>query len=107
MVVLPFSLSLPLYPLPLTPLHPFPSSKLSRRAPGMKVTVLEKGKGLGEGSSGYSSALLRCGYSLDPMMKTAIDGLVIHKNWKEYLEMEDAVAKYHNIPILWIVGKSR
>eukprot|EP00056_Hartaetosiga_gracilis_P017651 m.8000 g.8000 ORF g.8000 m.8000 type:complete len:432 (-) comp5981_c0_seq1:326-1621(-) len=78
--------------------------QLIRRDPKLSIAVLEKSSGIGSGSTGYSSALLRCFYTKDEMMTMSMGGLNVHKNWGEYLQLEDPAAKMHKIPILWLVN---
>lgn len=59
----------------------------------MRITVVDKAGELGIGSSGFSSALLRCYYSSDQMTRFAADGLVAHLNWADYTRLRDPIAK--------------
>lgn len=75
--------------------------QIRRRAPDLSVVVLEKARDLGTGSSGYSSALLRCFYSNDQMSQLAADGLRAHAAWAEYTGLREPVAKLTRVrPLL-------
>lgn len=105
--------------------------QLKRRAPELRVLVLERGRGLAEGSTGNSSAcmcppathrmflrptltrrngaVLRTRYSLDPMMQSAVEGLHVYKNWAAYtgLPTHEVAGGYNLIPILWFLGHNK
>ena len=51
-----------------------------------EVLVLEKGRSLGEGSTGASSAVLRHLYTYDEMVQFAKDGYRAFTSWASYLE---------------------
>jgi len=55
------------------------------------------GRGLGEGSSGYSSAVLRCFYSSDEMSRMAADGLQVHSAWRDYLKLASPEAQLSRV----------
>eukprot|EP00043_Microstomoeca_roanoka_P019723 m.227579 g.227579 ORF g.227579 m.227579 type:complete len:95 (+) comp17045_c4_seq2:274-558(+) len=68
--------------------------QLARRDNKLRIALLEKANSLGQGSSGFSTALLRCVYTFDEMIHAACDGLVVHKNWAEYTQLESPAAKF-------------
>jgi sarcosine oxidase subunit beta len=77
--------------------------ELARRT-RLKIAVLEKGAGIGEGSTGASSAICRCRYSRDEMLQLANDGVLAYRNWQAYTGLKQAQAKLQNDGILWMPG---
>ncbi|MEO7655500.1 MAG: FAD-dependent oxidoreductase, partial [Sphingomicrobium sp.] len=75
--------------------------KIARRS-SLKIIVLEKGSGLGEGSTGASSAVCRFLYSHPEMVELARDGIEAYRNWAEFLEMAEPRARFHNDGVLWL-----
>lgn len=76
--------------------------QIARRAP-ISVIVLEKGSGLGEGSTGGSAAVTRQRYSTLDSIRVARDGNRFFRNWREYVELDDPVAVNHDIGVLWMM----
>ncbi len=76
--------------------------QLARRS-SLSVIVLEKGAGLGEGSTGSSSAITRQRYTKAESVRIARDGNVIWRNWSEYTGLEDPVGRFHDIGVLWMM----
>lgn len=54
--------------------------ELARRSK-LKIAVLEKGAGTGEGSTGASSAICRYRYSMDEMLHLASDGRSFYETY--------------------------
>ncbi|MDJ0653334.1 MAG: FAD-dependent oxidoreductase [Xanthomonadales bacterium] len=77
--------------------------QLARRS-GLKITVLEKGAGIGEGSTGASSAICRHRYTLDDMVLLARDGINAYRNWQDFTRLSDPAAEFHNEGVLWMPG---
>jgi glycine/D-amino acid oxidase-like deaminating enzyme len=77
--------------------------QLARRTRG-RILVLEKGHGLGEGSTGASSAVCRFKYSRDEMVQLARDGIGMYQQWADFLELTDPAAHYHRAGVLWVDG---
>jgi glycine/D-amino acid oxidase-like deaminating enzyme len=75
--------------------------QLSRRSK-LKILVLEKGKSLGEGSTGASSAVCRHRYSINEMMELARDGINAYRDWGAFMELSSPLASFHNDGVLWI-----
>jgi len=69
----------------------------------LKIVVIEKGAGLGEGSTGGSSAITRQRYSKAESVRIARDGNVIWRNWGEYTGLSDPVGRFHDIGVLWMM----
>jgi len=76
--------------------------QLARRS-SLDIAVLEKGVGLGEGSTGGSSAITRQRYSKAESIRVARDGNVIWRNWIEYTGLSDPVGRFHDIGVLWMM----
>ena len=79
--------------------------QISRRS-DLRVVVLEKGAGLGEGSTGGSSAITRQRYSKVENIRVSRDGNVIWRNWSEYTGLSDPVGRFHDIGVLWMMHDS-
>jgi len=75
--------------------------QLARRT-SAKILVLEKGAGLGEGSTGASSAVCRFRYSRDEMVELAKDGIRAYQNWGDFLELSEPLARFHKAGVIWI-----
>ena len=75
--------------------------QLARRTRG-RIIVLEKGLGLGEGSTGASSAVCRAKYSRAETVKLARDGIAAYRHWKDFLELNDPVGHYHETGVIWM-----
>lgn len=75
--------------------------QIARRST-LKVVVLEKGSGLGEGSTGASSAVCRFRYSRPEMVELARDGIHAYQNWEEFLETAQPRARFHHDGVLWL-----
>ena len=74
------------------------------RRTDLKIAVLEKGAGTGEGSTGASSAICRCRYSMDEMLQLANDGVSAYRNWQAYTGLSDPQAEFQNDGVLWMPG---
>lgn len=75
--------------------------QLARRT-SAKILVLEKGAGLGEGSTGASSAVCRFRYSCDEMVELAKDGIQAYQNWGDFLSLKNPVAQFHRAGVIWV-----
>lgn len=69
----------------------------------MSVVVLEKGSGLGEGSTGGSSAITRQRYSKAENVRIARDGNVVWRNWSQYTQLTEPAGRFHDIGVLWMM----
>ncbi|MCL1595099.1 MAG: FAD-binding oxidoreductase [Actinomycetia bacterium] len=76
--------------------------QIARRS-SLDIVVLEKGAGLGEGSTGGSSAITRQRYTQIESVRVARDGNVIWRNWSEYTGLADPVGRLHDIGVLWMM----
>jgi sarcosine oxidase subunit beta len=79
--------------------------QIARRS-NLRVVVMEKGVGLGEGSTGGSSAITRQRYSKIESIRVARDGNVIWRNWAEYTGLSEPVGRLHDIGVLWMMHDS-
>ncbi|QGN55642.1 FAD-binding oxidoreductase [Novosphingobium sp. Gsoil 351] len=75
--------------------------QIARRSTA-RVLVLEKGRGLGEGSTGASSAVCRAKYSRDETVILARDGIAAYRHWKEFLSLSDPLATLHELGVVWL-----
>ena len=80
--------------------------QLARRS-SLKIAVLERGLGVGEGSTGASSAVCRFRYSLDEMVALAKDGINAYQQWQAYTGLSKPRASYNNEGVLWLPGDDR
>jgi sarcosine oxidase subunit beta len=76
--------------------------QIARRSK-LSVVVLDKGVGLGEGSTGSSSAITRQRYSMAESVRIARDGNTVWKNWSDYTGLAEPVGKLHDIGVLWMM----
>lgn len=72
----------------------------------LKVLVLEQGAGVGEGSTGASSAVCRFRYSLDEVTLLARDGINAYQHWPEYTRLREPRAAFQNEGVVWIPGSN-
>eukprot|EP00045_Choanoeca_perplexa_P021919 m.7782 g.7782 ORF g.7782 m.7782 type:complete len:412 (+) comp8933_c0_seq1:66-1301(+) len=79
------------------------AKQIKRRVPDASVLVVDKASGLAAGSSGYSSAVLRCRYSFATMTEMAVLGLSTHTTWQDYVELKDCQGQFTPHPIVWLV----
>ncbi|SEH13934.1 Glycine/D-amino acid oxidase [Sphingopyxis sp. YR583] len=77
--------------------------QLARRS-NLRIMVVDKGAGPGEGSTGASSAICRFRYTHDAMVELARDGIAAYRNWTDFLGTGDVRAKYHRHGALWFGG---
>lgn len=77
--------------------------QLARRST-LRIAVLEKGAGVGEGSTGASSAVCRFRYSLDELVYLARDGINAYRNWRAFTGLADPRAQFQNDGVLWMPG---
>ncbi|CAJ1340195.1 unnamed protein product [Effrenium voratum] len=63
------------------------ATELSRS--GMRTLNVDKLRGSGQGSTGYSSGICRMMYSLLDSVKFAWEGYTYYENWKEHIGLED------------------
>ncbi|MEL7449542.1 MAG: FAD-dependent oxidoreductase, partial [Pseudomonadota bacterium] len=80
--------------------------QIARRS-SLNVAVLEKGAGVGEGSTGASSAICRHRYSSDAMVTLARDGINAYRHWAQFTGLDDPAAQFHPEGILWMPGADR
>ena len=77
--------------------------QLARRS-RLRVAVLEKGIGVGEGSTGASSAVCRFRYSLDNTVLLARDGIAAYRDWASFTGLAAPRATFQNDGVLWLLG---
>ena len=75
--------------------------QIARRS-RLRVIVLEKGVGPGEGSTGSSSAVCRFRYSYPEIVQLARDGIAAYQHWPDFLERADPFARFQRIGALWL-----
>lgn len=80
--------------------------QVARRS-ALKVAVLDKGTGVGEGSTGASSAVCRFRYSLDETVALARDGIGAYQHWREFTGLQQPRAAFNREGVLWLPGDDR
>ena len=80
--------------------------QLARRT-SLNITLLEKGAGLGEGSTGASSAICRHRYSAESMIALARDGISAYRHWGDFVGLASPRASFHEEGVLWLLGDDR
>ncbi len=79
--------------------------QIARRS-DISVVVFERGLGLGEGSTGGSSAITRQRYTKIESVRVARDGNINWRNWSEYLGASNPNGRLHDVGVLWMMGES-
>jgi sarcosine oxidase, subunit beta len=77
--------------------------QIARRS-RLRIAVLEKGAGVGEGSTGASSAICRTRYSRDEMLALARDGIAAYRNWQAFTGIAEPAATFQRDGVLWMPG---
>ena len=77
--------------------------QLARRS-NLSITVLEKGRSIGEGSTGASSAVCRYRYSTDDMVRFARDGIDTYRQWQAFTGLANPAAEFQRTGVLWMPG---
>jgi glycine/D-amino acid oxidase-like deaminating enzyme len=80
--------------------------QLARRS-SLSIVVIEKGAGVGEGSTGASSAICRVRYSVDETLLLARDGVQAYRHWKSFTGLGNPAAEFHQDGVLWMPGSDR
>lgn len=71
------------------------------------IVVLEKGAGIGEGSTGASSAICRHRYSKPEMIQLAQAGIDHYRAWTAFTQLATPRAQFVNDGVLWFTGADR
>jgi glycine/D-amino acid oxidase-like deaminating enzyme len=79
--------------------------QLARRQ-RLEIAVLEKGPGVGEGSTGASSAICRYRYSRDELVRLACDGIGAYREWRDFTGLAEPMASFHHDGVLWMPGSN-
>jgi glycine/D-amino acid oxidase-like deaminating enzyme len=77
--------------------------QIARRS-NLRVIVVDKGDGPGEGSTGASSAVCRFKYTRPETVSLARDGIAAYQNWSAFLRISDPVARFHRHGVVWLNG---
>ncbi|MBI3993353.1 MAG: FAD-binding oxidoreductase [Candidatus Lambdaproteobacteria bacterium] len=82
------------------------SAAMHLASAGMKrLLLLEKGPGVGSGSTGKSSACIRQTYSHYEVCLMAYEALQLFKNWQDFTGLEAPRANFVNCGVLFLVDK--
>lgn len=76
--------------------------QVARRS-SQRVVVLEKGAGLGEGSTGGSAAVTRQRYTQLENVRISRDSNRVFRNWAEFTGLASPRAEYHMSGVLWML----
>ncbi|MGV7120355.1 NAD(P)/FAD-dependent oxidoreductase [Sphingopyxis sp. 550A] len=79
--------------------------QIARRS-NLRVVVLDKGEGPGEGSTGASSAVCRFRYSHAETVALAQAGIGAYRRWSEFLGTAEPFARFHDIGVLWMTSEA-
>lgn len=74
--------------------------QLARR--GVAVTVVDKGDGPAEGSTGASSSIVRCRYTDGQVVRLALDGQSAYRNWSEFTGLAEPSSSYVTTGVVWL-----
>jgi sarcosine oxidase subunit beta len=80
--------------------------QLARRS-NLSIAVIEKGAGVGAGSTGASSAICRARYSVDETLVLARDGIHAYRHWKEFTGLAQPAAEFVEDGVLWMPGSDQ
>jgi glycine/D-amino acid oxidase-like deaminating enzyme len=80
--------------------------QLARRT-NMSIALLDKGAGVGEGSTGASSAVCRYRYTKEMMLNLARDGISAYRDWKAFTGLPRPRAEFQQTGVLWMPGSDR
>jgi glycine/D-amino acid oxidase-like deaminating enzyme len=80
--------------------------QIARRS-SLSVTLLDKGAGPAEGSTGASSSICRCRYSNPQVIRFARDGLAAYRNWAEFTGLEKPGNEFTQAGVLWLLNEDR
>lgn len=75
--------------------------QLARRS-DLRVVVLEKGAGPAEGSTGSSSAVSRCRYTHQDVVRLALHGQRAYREWPAFTGLADPVSRYVRTGVVWL-----
>lgn len=79
--------------------------QLARHGAGT-VVALDKGRGVGEGSTGASSSICRCRYTYPEVVRLAYHGQESFGNWKEFTGLAEVRSGLNRVGVVWIMGES-
>ena len=77
--------------------------QLARRS-SLSIAVIDKGAGVGEGSTGASTAVCRYRYSRDEVVYLARDGIHAYRQWPEFTGLAEPRAEFQQDGVLWLPG---
>lgn len=80
--------------------------QIARRS-SLSVTLLDKGAGPAEGSTGASSSICRCRYSNPDVIRLARDGLAAYRNWAEFTGLKRPGNEFTHTGVLWLLNEDR
>lgn len=71
-----------------------------------RITLLDKGIGPAEGSTGASSSICRCRYTNAEVVRLAFHGQEAYGNWSEFLNLDKTRSGLQRPGVLWMMGES-
>lgn len=80
--------------------------QLARRT-DESILLVERGSGVGEGSTGASSAVSRCRYTHSEVVRLARHGQEAYRRWSEFTGLSDPGCSYVETGVLWLMGEDR
>jgi glycine/D-amino acid oxidase-like deaminating enzyme len=75
--------------------------QIARRS-SLRVVVVDKGAGPGEGSTGASSSICRFKYTRAETVTLARDGIAAYKQWSAFLRVSEPLARFHQDGVVWL-----
>ena len=75
--------------------------QIARRS-NLDVVVVDKARGVGEGSTGASSAVCRFRYTRPEVIELAKDGIGAYRHWQDYVKLTAPRARFHHDGVLWL-----
>jgi glycine/D-amino acid oxidase-like deaminating enzyme len=73
----------------------------------LRLLVLERAPGIGEGSTGASSAVCRHRYTRTEMVHLARDGIHAYRHWSQFTGLEQPRAEFNQHGVLWMPGADK
>ena len=71
-----------------------------------RVSVVERGAGPAEGSTGASSSIVRTLYSRPETIRLALGGQAAFRQWDEFTQLDQPRSRFHPAGMVWMMGYS-
>lgn len=77
--------------------------QIARRS-DLKVLVVDKAAGPAEGSTGASSAISRCRYTLPEVVRLAYHGQRAYGDWASFTGLDEPRCRLNRVGVVWMLG---